>query len=315
MNRRLLIGIPAALVLGVAGLYGGAWLLAKRMVDEQLTQLVSSGDYQQAAYTNLWLLPNGTLVLRELNLQQQDFKLVINSIEVSNIDYLHAIPWHLAVRVDGLHFPDGLTPLYGGSNRLLATALEELVENDTLPVQASYSYHFEPANDEQIVYDAALSLPGYFDAAVSSETRHLSLQELQDMREAAPEDAMAMQQAALADTAIPRAELQVTDRGIVDKYIASTAENLGTDAATLRPQLKSQVQNYHLFLPDNLQSLAITAGSALASFLDGGKTLRLTITPSYGGKLEQLQPEIMGVVLTGDFERAATLLKLEIVAE
>ncbi len=315
MKRRLLIGIPVALVLGVAGLYGGAWLLAQRMVDEQLTRLVTSGNYQQADYANLWLLPNGTLLLRELHLQQQDFNLVINTIEVSDMDYLHAIPWHLSVRIDGIHFPDGLAPLSGSDSRLLTSALEELVDSDTLSVQATYSYRYEPASDEQIVYNAALSLPGYFDAAAATETRHLSLQELEDMREAAPDYLLAMQQAALSDAALPRAALHITDRGLVDKYIKVTAENLGTDAATLRPQLKSQVRNYHLFLPENLQTLAITAGSALSSFLDGGKTLSLTITPAYGGSLQQLQPEVMGVVLTGDFERAAELLKLEVVAE
>lgn len=315
MNRKLLIGLPAAVTLGVAALYGGAWLLARRMVNDQLTQLVTNGTYEEANYTNLWLLPNGTLVIRALHLRQQDFNLVINRIEVSDIDYLHSMPWHLSVTVDGLHFPDGLAPLSGDSSPLLATALDELVANDTLPVTASYSYRYEPANAEQILYDIALTVPGYFDIAAATETRQLSLESLQKMREAAPEDALAMQQAALSAASLPHAELHLTDHGIVDKYIAATAERLGTDAVTLRPQLKSQVQNYHLFLPENLQSLAITAGSAVASFLDGNKTLTLTITPAHDGKLQQLQPEVMGVVLTGDFERAAELLQLKIVAE
>lgn len=315
MKHKLLIGLSAAALL-VAGLYGVALLLAHRMVDDQLEALVKSGSYQQADYASLWLWPTGTLQVRGLHVIQAGNELVINDIEVSDIDFLHPTPWHMTLNASGLHFPNGLPDLSSTGNPVTARALEEFSADNTIPLQLQYSYRYTPADSEQIEYSMLLALPQWFELAGATETRNLPLESLQAIRETTdPAQATLLQQSALAAASLPHAELHLTDNGAVAKLIDLTAQRMGTTPDDLREQLKSQMQNYHLFLPESLQSLAMQAGDELASFMDGNKTLSLTITPAYDGKLEQLQPEVMGVVLTGNFDRAVELLQLQIKTE
>lgn len=312
MKRKLLIALSAAGMLAI-GLYAVALLLAHQMVDDQLDALVKSGAYQQADYASLWLLPTGTLKVSGLHVKQAGNELVINNIEVSNIDFMHQTPWHMTLSASGLFFPNGLPNLTGTGNPVTARALEEFSVDNLIPVQLQYSYVYTPANSEQIVYNASLVLPEWFELTIATETRNLPLAALQAIREATdPQAAALLQQSALAAASLPRAELHLTDNGVVAKLINLTAQRMGTAPDTLRQQLKSQMQNYYLFLPDGLHSLAMQVGNELALFMDGSKTLSLTIMPTHEGKLEQLQPEVMGVVLTGNFDRAVELLQLEI---
>lgn len=315
MKRKLLVALSASALL-VAGLYGTALLLARQMVDGQLETLVQSGAYQRADYASLWLLPSGTLRISGLHVEQQGSELVINDIAISNIDFLHQTPWHMTLSATGLHFPDGLPDLSGTGNRVMETVLQEFSADNTLPLQLQYSYSYNPANTEQIIYNTSLALPDWFKLVIDTETRNLPLDTLQTIRETQDQAAAALlQQGALAAAMLPRAELRLTDDGFVSKLVDMTAQRMGTPPPALREQLKSQMQNYHLFLPASLKDLAMQVGNELAVFLDGNKTLALTIKPAYDGKLELLQPEIMGVVLTGNFDRAVELLQLQVKAE
>ncbi len=315
MKRKLLIVLSAGALL-VVGLYGIALLLAHRIVDDQLEALVLSGTYEQADYASLWLLPTGTMQVSGLHVRQAGNELVINDIEVSDIDFMHQTPWHMTLSATGLYFPNGLPDLSGSGNPVMAKALDEFGADNTIPLQLQYSYHYTPTNSEQIVYNMSLTLPDWLELVVATETRNLALESLQAIRETEdPEVAALLQQSALAAASLPHAKLHLTDTGIVAKLTELMAQRLGTAPDALREQLKSQMQNYHLFLPASLQGLAMQAGNELALFIDGGKTLSLTITPAYDGKLEQLQPEVMGVVLTGNFDRAVELLQLQIRTE
>lgn len=315
MKRKLLVALFASAIL-MAGLYGIASLLAHRMVDDQLEALVQSGAYQRADYASLWLLPTGTLQISGLHVEQTGNELVINDIAISDIDFLHPTPWHMTLSASGLHFPDGLPDLSGTGNRVMETVLQEFSADNTVPLQLQYSYNYNPDNSEQIVYNTSLVLPDWFKLVVDTETRNLPLESLQAIRETEdPAAAALLQQSALAAAALPRAELRLTDNGFVARLVEMTAQRLGTPPPDLREQLKSQVQNYYLFLPASLQTMAMQIGNELAMFLDGNKTLALTIQPAYEGKLELLQPEVMGVVLTGNFDRAIELLQLQIRAE
>lgn len=315
MKRKLLVALSGAALI-TAGLYGITLWLAHRMVDNQLEALVESGAYEQVDYASLWLLPTGSLRMSALHLEQAGNKLVINDIAISDIDFFHQTPWHMTLSATGLHFPDGLPDLSGTGNRVMETVLKEFSADNTLPLQLQYSYNYNPGNSEQIVYNTSLVLPDWFKLVVNTETRNLPLNSLQVMRETQdPAAATLLQQRALAAASLPHAELRLTDQGFVTRLVDMTAQRMGTPAPNLREQLKSQMQNYYLFLPASVQGTAMQVGNELAAFVDGGKTLALTIKPAYDGKLDLLQPEVMGLVLTGNFDRAVELLHLQIHAD
>ena len=101
----------------------------------------------------------------------------------------------------------------------------------------------------------------------------------------------------------------------LDAMIATAAEQNGVAPEDFRTLLVSQVQNFYLFLPQTAQGLAMSAGAEIAKFLEGGKTLSLSIAPEYGGNIKQLQEEIMGAVFTGDYNKVSEVLHLEITAQ
>jgi len=61
-----------------------------------------------------------------------------------------------------------------------------------------------------------------------------------------------------------------------------------------------------------VQELARDAGNQLAEFLQGGRTLTLTLEPQFNGSIEQLQPQIMGAVFTNNINAVVELLNLEL---
>jgi hypothetical protein len=83
----------------------------------------------------------------------------------------------------------------------------------------------------------------------------------------------------------------------------------------MRNLLVSQTRNAYLFLPQNAQTVGMTIGAELAEFIEGGKTITVTLAPEYGGKLQQLQQEVMGAVFTGNFAQVVDLLHLEVVTD
>ena len=85
--------------------------------------------------------------------------------------------------------------------------------------------------------------------------------------------------------------------------------------AAMRDQFKSQLQNYYLFLPANFQNFGRQLGMQLAEFMDSNRTMTIAITPAFNGELAQLQPEVMGMVLTGNVDKAVDLLQLKIEVE
>jgi hypothetical protein len=74
----------------------------------------------------------------------------------------------------------------------------------------------------------------------------------------------------------------------------------------------AQLQTMVLFSPQQLQPLAQRLLTSLAQFLEGEKTLKVSIAPEYGGNIQQLQGEILGAFYIGNFARIEELLNLEI---
>jgi hypothetical protein len=82
-----------------------------------------------------------------------------------------------------------------------------------------------------------------------------------------------------------------------------------------RTLLVSQAQNFYLFLPTTGQNFAKLAGAEMAEFLEGGKTISVSLAPEYGGNLQRLQADVMGAVFTGDYDKISELLHAEIITD
>lgn len=87
---------------------------------------------------------------------------------------------------------------------------------------------------------------------------------------------------------------------------------MGISGEQYRQQFLAQLQAAALFVPQQLQALALETLGKVAQFLEGGRTLRVSISPEYDGNYQQVQEEVMGAIFIGNFERVVEVLNLEV---
>lgn len=317
MLKKLLIGIPLLTLVGTGTLYGYVNHRARTEVDARMAQMVASGAYQRMDYEDITVQLNGDINLTNLHVANTDGEFILQDIMISNLDYQHEIPWHMDVSISGMQLPRGLPVTAYSGNAALDQFMQTLVVDDALPVQLNYSFRYAPENEFQIDSKVNLHLPQAFTLDVDSITRNIELESFAGMQplDRDPAIAQLQLQEKLQDLAIPYTSLTLQDHGLVAGMLAMAAEQNGFMPEDLRLMLITQARNAYLFTPQNVQTLAMDTGNHVATFLEGGKTLKVNVEPQFGGDLRQLQQEIMGAVFTGNFAQAVSLLNLEIVAQ
>jgi len=317
MKLKLLVALPLA-VLVIAGML---WLIinwqARSVVDERIAQMLATGAYDEVSYDNLLIRLNGDLIMHNLRIRSATGEFILQDIRVSNFDYSAAFPRNLAVTVRGLQLPNGLPPLPDGSSNPLQELLDGLMIGQTLPLEVDYRHSYSPEQEFRLDSGVRLALPGAFTLQFSSLTSNLDLQAYNDADNLDDDPAAAQLQLMenLRELEIANASLQFQDQGVVAALLEDTARKYGMPVTDLRTMLGSQAGSLHLFLPENVREFAMDTGAQLASFLDGGKTLSVSVTPQLNGRLAELQTELMAAAFIGNFARIVELLDLEITAQ
>jgi hypothetical protein len=308
MAKKLLLGIPLALLLGLSAFYFYVQYRAKSTIDQVLASLEASGQFQETSYEDVKLALNGDVHISRLQLANPEINIELEKIAISNFDYQNSEPHHLQLHVENLRFPDGIASIAAFNNPYFPKLFGALLKDNTLPLTVDYGYDYDPRQDDQVMTNAALNIPNLFALSTESETRHIPLQTLFGNQQTDPAAAADL----LSAAAFPSASFRLQDFGLVNTVLDAYAELSGARPSDLRAQVQSQLQGMHLMLPQDQQQFAISASAALSQFLEGGRTLEIGLAPEYGGKVEQLQPEVMGAFYTGDFSKAIELLHLKI---
>lgn len=312
MKKKLLIGIPAVLLVLLVGGYFLANYQVRAIVDAHISDFLASGDYQALDYEAVQLELNGDISLQNLHvIDSAGNEYILENIRVSNYDYFNPIPRHLDLVASGMRLPAGI-PMFGQSpNRTLNAYLESIMTADHLPIELHYSYHYAPENNLQLDSSFSVELPDSLLLTSDSVMRNVPLEQF-NTGTPAP-NANPVQSSMLIQNAdIPSARVALQDLGVVAAMMAIQGEALGISADDYRQQLLGQLQAMALFVPVQLQTLAQDLLVNLVVFLEGGSTLRFSIAPEYGGNVQRLQGEVMGAFYIGDFARIVELLNLEI---
>jgi|GEM_PF-1753788 hypothetical protein len=315
-NKIAVLTSIAILVLG-----SGTWLYAdyrfRSEIDGRLQAAVDSGSYEALSYEDLTFSFNGDVSLTNLLVQQPGAEYLLEKIHVSNLDYSHDIPRKMDVNIKGIRFPKGLPDLGSTENASLGLLLERIAENDAIPLEISYSHRYDPDNAWQLDSVVNIVIPSLMQLDVSSTMRNLPLESLPDYGDTGtdPAELQAQLMPLLNQTELPSFQFQLQDQGLVQAMIELGASDVDTPPEDYRKMLASQTRNAHLFLPQNAQELMMNAGLELAKFLEGGRTLTIKLQPEFNGSISKLQPQIMGAVLTGDINRVAQLLNLELTTQ
>jgi hypothetical protein len=181
-----------------------------------------------------------------------------------------------------------------------------------LPLELDYSHRYDPDNAHQLDSTMKMTVPEYFTLDAKSVTRGIEMETLEQLNNPDPLIAQQQLMALMQVAEFPSMQMTLQDHGVVDDMLALSAQELGVSPQDYRTLLVSQAQNFYLFLPPTAQSFAMAAGAEMAEFLEGGKTISVSLAPEYGGSLQRLQEEVMGAVFTGDYNKVSELLHLEI---
>jgi hypothetical protein len=317
IRKCCLIVIPITVLLTAVGIWLFANHRAQNIVDERIAGALASGAYDSITYGNLNILPNGDIEMQDLMIVADGFSYTLEDIRVRDLDYQHEQPWHLEVEVNGIAFPDGLPDIGDSGNPAADEFLRSLVADDRLPLNLVYSYHYDPKQQDQIDSTARLMLPQSFVLDVSSITRNIPLSLLAG-NGALPADpgTTANPLGNMApEAALVSARFSLDDQGLVETMMAIMARRSGVEPADFRNFLVTQSRNLYLFAPQDAQALAMEVGSQVANFLEGDRSLSISVNPQLDGNIQQLQAEIMGAAFTGNFGGIADLLNLQVLTE
>ncbi len=313
MLKKILIAVPVvALAAG-----GGAWWYAnqqaKTIVDERLADMVASGGYDEATYEELHIGLNGGITMKNLNIVQGPLAYTLQDITVTEFDYTSEFPRTMDVTIDGLKVAveDNADPEIAA----FAATLRQLGLDEDVPLHINYKLLYDPDNAHQTDSKMHMTVTDSFTIDATSVTRGVPMTAFAELDNADPVVAQQQMMALLESAEFPSMQMTLQDHGFLDSMITMSAEQNGVSPEDFRNLLVSQVTNMYLFLPPTAQNLAMATGAELAEFLEGGKTLSVSLTPDYGGKVQTLQAEIMGAVFTGDYDKISQLLHLEITTQ
>lgn len=310
MKKFLIAGFVLLVVAG-----GGAyWYVndrARTVVDERIDEMVASGAYDSASYESLRVGLTGDITLTNVNIVQGALDYTVQNITVTNLDYANEFPRHIDVSVKGLRVAS-LGDTDDPRAAALGAMLQQLPSDEYIPLELDYRHRYDPDNAHELDSTMRLAIPEFFTLDTSSVTRNIEMQTLDQLNNADPLIAQQQLMALMQAAELPSMSVTLQDHGIVDDMLAASAAGNGVSPEDFRRLLVSQAQNFYLFLPQNAQGFAMAAGAEMAEFLEGGKTLSVSVNPEYGGSLQRLQQEVMGAFLTGDYGKISELLHLEI---
>jgi hypothetical protein len=316
MLKKILAGLVVLVIAGAGGAYWYVNDRARSVVDERLDAMVADGSYDVAEYEALNVQLNGDIAMTNLHVVQGPLEYTLQNITISNLDYGNEFPRHMDVTVNGLQLAvDASSP--DPQVAAMSSMLDMLGAGTDIPLQVNYSLRYDPDNAHQTDSTMRVAVPDAFTLDVNSITRNLQMQAFNNLSNPNidPVQAQAQLMELLATAEIPSLQLALLDEGFLDVMMATAAEQNGVALEEFRTLLVSQAQNFYLFMPQNAQGLAMSAGAEIAKFLEGGKTLSVSIAPEYGGNIKQLQEQIMGAVFTGDYNQVSEVLHLEITAQ
>lgn len=318
MKIKVFLGLSLVLLLSAAGLWFWIDYRIHSEVDTRLQAAVDSGRYEALEYEDLHFNLKGEVRLENFSVQQQGFEYVLGEVQLRNMDYDNAFPRHVDVSVSGLRFPDGLPQAADGENDTLQRLLAHVTDDGSIPLQINYSHQYDPDNAWQLDTRSDISVPGLLQLGLNSRMRNLSVESLGALEQEALTDPAVVQSRLLPlinDAEFSSLQMVLQDSGIVQAMMEVGGAELNAPAEDYRTLVTSQIRNAYLFLPTGVQDFAQQAGEELATFLEGNRTLTLSLEPAFEGRIEQLMPQISASIFTGDFAKVVELLNLELHTE
>lgn len=305
----------AASIASIIAIGAGGWFYVDQRirgeVDARLASAVESGQYEALHYEDLSYSLDGSLRISGLHVQQLGTQYRLNEVSISKLDYREEFPREVQVQIRGLDFPDGLPDLSGTDSARLGALIARIAQDDGIPLEVDYSHSYQPDNAHQLDSLVAVRVPALLNLDFSSSLRQLPIDELAALAAAADSPETQQQMLPLvSDAEIPRLAISMQDLGLVQALLELGASEFNATTEDYRNLLVSQARNAYLFLPQNAQQLGMDAGNEVASFLEGGRTLTLSLEPQFNGNVGQLQAQLFGAMLIGDFNRMAELLNL-----
>jgi hypothetical protein len=322
MNKAV-IAVLALVVIIVAGVGGYNYMANKKAeeaLDAYLVEMKASPQISDASYESVSVSFGGDITITDFSVTPVDTgeALVFEEVFATNVDLAHETPHHMDVTITGMKLTETMKAGLESNkdDEAAQKFLEKLNITDSIPLVAKFAYDYEEANEMKQTSAFSLSLPNLGAYKLDMVTKNIPIDAFEGAENQDPTMMQIKMMEVMSQASIPSLSMSLDDDGGVGEIMAIAAENSGADVDQMRAQMVVQMGVMaDQFVPPDLAEFKEDAVSQIASFLEGGKELKVSIAPELDGSVEALQPVVMNAFMQGDFKSIINTLKLEVVAQ
>ncbi|MER2492496.1 hypothetical protein [Catenovulum sediminis] len=289
---------------------------AKTQLDSYLAKLKTQGVISQANYQTIDVSLFGSVELTNLALHSADLpeSITLQKVTISDFDVQHDIPHSMKVRLEGVKLPINLQDEKFNHSGVFAEYVSNLGYTDQLPLTAEVQYQYDAQNAHTYTSSLDIGLTQLGNYHISATTKNIPLNVLMELT-ANKTPNQAQIASVLQTAALPNLAISFKDEGAVSTYINISAKETGMAQQKVKARVNEVLaMQADMLLPPQLDAFKVQLLAEIESFMDGNKTLKVSINPEHQGEVNKLQPEVIAALMKQDFANIIKLLKLEIKA-
>lgn len=320
MNKAILsVGAVAVIAAGGIGFYSHTInAKAKDALDGYVEDLKASGQFSDVSYESVNASFGGDLEIKNFTMTPSagEDSVTFKSIKVDNIDYGHETPHHMNVNIEGLKIPENVQEQLKADNTPVAAYFKSIGVEDTVPLAINFSYDYDEANEQTQDSELSMGIAKFGRYEFKSTTKNIPIDFYKNSDNSDPM-LMQMQVMNMLNTAsFPSISMAYTDEGGLNDILDIMANEMSVERDEYKQQISSQAQMMaEMFIPPGMEAFKLNALTQLDSFLEGDKSLQISLNPEHGGSFQELQPIVMEAVMKQDYQAVIDLLKLDIVSK
>ncbi|WP_370980554.1 hypothetical protein [Agaribacterium sp. ZY112] len=317
MAKGLIIGGVTALALAGAAVGYQSWMhqQVESKIDALMLKIEQNPEIVDVAYEDLNVSFTGDIELLNISLltSESDDPVVFRSLRVEDYDIQHEIPHYVNVALQGLKLPDDFIAELQQDQGAFSDYLKSIGVEDTLPLDAKFSYVFDEENSQTQTTNLEIGLDKVMSYKLDWVSKDIPLEALYSDPSNEVEQATAL--AAMMKGSFPKLAMSISDQGGLPVFLQEVADEREQSVQELNSNwLAMANMQSQMMLPPAVQPAASDAISQVAVFLDGGKSLSISFEPQHDGSIESLSPLLMQAYMSGDYQTILDLLNLKVLA-
>ncbi|MDC0335983.1 hypothetical protein OAN24_03680 [Pseudodesulfovibrio sp.] len=249
-------------LLFVTVCYVGLVWFVDREVTQEIDRTVADTPGMELAYDDVSVsLSDHTVTLDKVEMALPDGQhFVADTVAISRFDQLNTIPHFVTAKATGVVMETTFANFGSWAAPLTAMGIE------TVTGDVDLNYDYDTENKELTLDSLAITSADLGDIAISGTIKNLDLAELRVEK--------------LLGLGVSMADLQFTNRSLMDSMLDSAARNMGVSKDTARAQIGAELTVMADYAGKDGNTVAEDALRGIKRFVDEPGTLKLSVRPA-----------------------------------